>query len=49
MAALGMALALDRQSIEALYDDGFVVLKGIVPESVWKPARRKPGPGMCVE
>lgn len=34
-------MALDRQAIEALYDDGFVVLNGVVPESVWKPARRE--------
>lgn len=34
-------MALDRRTIEALYDDGFVVLKGIVPDSVWRPARRQ--------
>jgi hypothetical protein len=32
---------MDRQSIESLYDNGFVVLKGIVPDDVWVPARRQ--------
>eukprot|EP01046_Picozoa_sp_COSAG06_P009755 COSAG06_NODE_515_length_14818_cov_1329.391263_14_plen_274_part_00 len=32
---------MDRQSVESLYDNGFVVLKGIVPDDVWVLARRQ--------
>jgi hypothetical protein len=32
---------MDRRSIESLYDNGYVVLKGIVPDDVWVPARRQ--------